>query len=92
MTFDDDRASRYRRVSHRAPIEFGAPGEWQTVSVSFNDLYPAVFGRPIEDLPLRKDLATRMGLLVSDGVDGPFRLEIDWVDLCPELQQGWPAS
>ncbi len=92
VTFDDDRASRDRRVSHRAPIEFGPPGEWQTVSVSFSDLSPAVFGRPIEDLPLRKDLATRMGLIVSDGVDGPFRLEIDWVDLCPERQQGRPVS
>ena len=84
VTLDDDRASRDRRVSHRAPIEFGAPGEWQTVSVSFNNLFPAVFGKPIADLPFRKDLATRMGLMISDGVDGPFRLEIDWIDLCPQ--------
>jgi NADH dehydrogenase [ubiquinone] 1 alpha subcomplex assembly factor 1 len=84
VTFDDDRASRDRRVSHRAPIEFGAPGKWQTVSVSFNDLFPAVFGRPIDDLPFRKDLASRMGLIVSDRVDGPFRLEIGCVDICPQ--------
>lgn len=83
VTFDDDLASRDRRVSHRAPIEFAAPGEWQTVSVAFDDLYPAIFGRPIDDLPFRKDLANRVGLMISDGVDGPFRLEIDWIDLCP---------
>ncbi len=83
VTFDDDLPSRDRRVSHRAPIEFEAGGTWQTVSVSFDDLFPAVFGRPIDDLPFRKDLATRMGLMISDGVDGPFRLEIDWIDLCP---------
>ena len=82
VTFDDDLASGNRRVSHRAPIEFPSPGEWQTSSVSFDKLSPAIFGRPIDDLPFRKDLATRMGLLVSDGVDGPFRLEIDWIDLC----------
>ena len=75
-------ASRDRRVSHRAPIEFGAPDEWQTVSVSFDDFFPAIFGRPIDDLAFRKDLASRMGLMISDGVDGPFRLEIDWIDLC----------
>ncbi|MFT7473973.1 MAG: NADH dehydrogenase [ubiquinone] 1 alpha subcomplex assembly factor 1 [Verrucomicrobiales bacterium] len=83
VTFDDNLASRDRRVSHRAPIEFGTPGEWQTISVSFDNLFPAIFGRPIDDLPFRKDLATRMGLMISDGTDGPFRLEIDWIDLCP---------
>ncbi len=83
VTFDDDLASGNRRVSHRAPIEFPAPGEWQTTSVSFDKLSPSIFGRPIDDLPFQKHLATRMGLLVSDGIDGPFRLEIDWIDLCP---------
>ena len=83
VTFDDDLASGDRRVSHRAPIEFGAPGEWQIISVSFDKLSAAIFGRPIDDLPFRKDLASRMGLMISDGVDGPFRLEIDWIDLCP---------
>lgn len=82
VTFDDAVASRDRRVSHRAPIEFGAAGDWQTVSVSFEELFPAIFGRPIDDLPFRKDLATRMGLMISDGLDGPFRLEIDWIDIC----------
>ena len=83
VTFDDDLASGNRRVSHRAQIEFAAPGEWQTISVSFDRLSPAIFGRPIDDLPFHKHLATRMGLLVSDGIDGSFRLEIDWIDLCP---------
>ena len=83
VTFDDAVASRDRRVSHRAPIEFETPGEWQTVSVSFDDLFPAIFGRPIDDLPFRKELAARMGVMISDGRDGPFRLEIDWSDLCP---------
>ena len=83
VTFDDDLASGNRRVSHRTPIEFHAPGQWQSISVSFEKLSPAIFGRPIDDLPFQKDLATRMGLLISDGVDGPFRLEIEWIDLCP---------
>lgn len=83
VTFDDDQPARDRRVSHRAPIEFPVVGEWQTVSVAFDDLFPAIFGRPVEELPFRKDLATRMGVMVSDGRDGPFRLEIDWIDVCP---------
>ena len=83
VTFDDGLPGRDRRVSHRSPIAFGAAGEWQTVSVPFDELFPAVYGRPIDDLPFRPDLATRMGLMVSDGLDGPFRLEVDWIDVCP---------
>lgn len=82
VTFDDDLPSRDRRVSHRSPIPFDGTGEWQTVSVAFEDLFPAIFGRPIEDLPFREDLASRLGLMISDGLDGPFRLEVDWIDLC----------
>lgn len=82
VTFDDDLVSRDRRVSHRAPIELQSPGIWQTVSVSFDDLFPAVFGRPLHSLPFRKDLATRMGLMIADGIDGPFRVEIGWIELC----------
>lgn len=84
VTFDDNLPGRDRRVSHRSPIGFDQPGQWQTVSVLFDQLFPAVFGNPIDDLPFRKDLATRMGLMISDGVDGSFQLEIDWIDLCPE--------
>ena len=84
VTFDDALPSRDRRVSHRAPIPFEATDDWQTVSVPFTELFPAIFGRPIDDLPFRRDLATRMGVMISDGRDGPFRLEIDWIDLCPE--------
>ena len=82
VTFDDAVPARDRRVSHRAPLEFTTSGEWQTVSVAFADLFPAIFGRPIDDLPFRRELATRMGLMISDGLDGPFRLEVDWIDLC----------
>lgn len=83
MTFDDDLATRDRRVSHRAPIEFGAPGEWQTAEVTFDELRPAIFGQPIDDLPFREDLATQLGVMISDGVDGPLQLEIDWIEVCP---------
>ena len=81
VTFDDGPSSRKRQVSHRSIIGFDSPGEWQVVSVPFDNLSPAIFGRPIEDLPFRKDLANRLGLMISDGIDGPFRLEIDWIDL-----------
>ena len=85
VTFDDALPERNRRVSFRAPIEFEAPGEWETVDVDLNELYPAVFGNPIVDEPFRRDLATRVGIMLSDGLDGPFRLELDSIAFCTRL-------
>lgn len=82
LTLDDGPSSRNRQVSHRAPMPFTTPGEWQIISISFGALSPAIFGRPIADLPFQKDLVNRLGLMISDGVDGPFRLDVDWIDLC----------
>lgn len=86
ITFDDNVSSRDRRVSHRAQLDFAPKDEWQEVSVLFSDLFPALFGRPVDDLPFDKTLATRMGIMISDGGDGPFRLEVDWIDLCKDNQ------
>ena len=82
VTFDDSSPGRNRRVSFRAPIEFETTGEWETVSVAFADLFPAAFGTPVIDDPFRPDLATRMGIMLSDGIDGEFTLEIDTIEVC----------
>ncbi len=82
VTFDDALDGRDRRISFRAPIEFDSPGEWETVTVLFDDLFPAAFGQPVAADPFRKDLATRMGIMLSDGVDGEFQLELDHIEVC----------
>jgi len=82
MTFDDALDGRNRRVSFRAPLEFVTPGEWETVTVRFADLYPAVFGERVEAAPFRADLATRIGIMQSDGIDGDFELEVDLIQAC----------
>ncbi len=82
VTFDDSVDRFDRRVSYRAPIEFEATGEWETATVMLDDLFAASFGVPVEAEPFRKDLATRMGIMLSDGVDGAFTLELDSIELC----------
>ncbi len=64
------------------PINFTKVDQWETVSVAFDDLFPAVFGNPVIDEPFRKDLATRMGIMLSDGFDGSFSLEVDSIEVC----------
>ena len=82
VTFDDALDGRDRRISFRAPIEFDSPDEWETVTVYFDDLWPAAFGQPVAAEPFRKDLATRMGIMLSDSVDGDFTLELDAIEVC----------
>jgi len=82
LTFDDALEGRNRRVSFRAPMVFESTGEWETVTVRFTDLYPAVFGQRVDDVAFRPDLATRIGIMQSDGIDGEFQLEIDHIEAC----------
>ena len=83
LDLDDSLSSRDRRVSHWAPIQVDSPGEWQTVSVGFDEFVPTLFGRRVDDVAFRNDLASGLRLILSDGIDGPFRLEVDWIEFCP---------
>jgi len=82
LTFADGLEGRNRRVSFRAPLEFTTPGEWETVTVNLDDLAAEVFGQPVAADPFRPELATRIGIMLSDGVDGDFRLEVDHIRAC----------
>ncbi len=82
LTLRDSLEGRDNRTSHQAAIPVSTPGEWEIVEVSLADLDANVFGRSVETEPFVPELANRVGLMMSDGVDGDFVLEIDWIDLC----------
>jgi len=69
------------RVTHYAPIEV-AGGGWQEVSVPLVDMEARVFGNPVVAEPFAPDLATQVGVILADGIDGDFTFEIDLVDAC----------
>jgi monofunctional biosynthetic peptidoglycan transglycosylase len=54
--------------------------EWITVRLPFDDFIPVFRGRIINDAP-QLDLRSirRMGFMIADKQEGPFRLEIEWV-------------
>ena len=82
LILEDGLASRDRRVSQQGSIDFADTTDWQTVRVPFADLDPKIFGRAVNTEAFRPDLATQLGVMISDGADGPFRIEIDWIDAC----------
>ncbi len=69
------RASFATRRS--APGDAQQPGPWQTVWIPFSELTPQWRGRRLELPPLDPAKVIGLGITMSDGVDGPFRIELD---------------
>jgi hypothetical protein len=72
---DDGTRYRGRRVSRRAPFETAE--EWAWVRVPFSALRTTVFGEPVSVPPVDLAEVRGFGLYILDGIDGPFRLEVD---------------
>lgn len=75
---------RYRgvAVSWRAAIETPQTGTWNDGVVRFADLEPAVRGRRIAATPFDPAAATSIGIIISDGRDGPFELAVASIHAC----------
>lgn len=72
---DDNTRRRGRSVSRRAP--FATSDEWTVVRVPFRELKTTIFGQPVRAPAIDLSNVTRIGLYILDGIDGPFRLEVD---------------
>ena len=57
------------------------PVAWQEVFVPFSGFVPMVRGRAVTGRvePLDPAKIEGIGLMIDDGLDGPFRLEADWI-------------
>jgi hypothetical protein len=77
LTTWDTRAERFR-PSYWA--EFDTRGnEWEVVEVPFRGFRPRWRGRWLEGPELNPGAVDSLGLMIYDGRDGPFRLEVDWI-------------
>lgn len=72
--------SRGFRVSYWAEFQTSEEG-WTTVDVPFADFYPQIRGFKLKGPPLDTSDTTEMGLYIYDGLDGPFELRIDSIDV-----------
>lgn len=55
--------------------------QWQTVFVPFSDFIPMIRGRDVSARvpPLDPATVRGIGLMIDDGLDGPFVLHADWI-------------
>jgi hypothetical protein len=82
VTLRTDLSFRGIAVAFRGDIESAAPGEWVDSVVMFNDLEPTVFGRPVAGAVFDPEKAMSIGIIISDGKDGPFELAIGSIHAC----------
>ena len=79
LTFRDNNR---RGISQRQTIVIEQSNDWQTVEINFEDLQPAFFGRTVSAGPFNKSQAQEIGIIINDGLDGEFQLQIDEVEFC----------
>ena len=85
LTLADSAQAGRRAISHGAGLTTDGPTDadgWQTAELSYAELQPSVFGQPLDAPPFEPNLAIEIGIIISDGIDGPFALEVDWIDAC----------
>jgi hypothetical protein len=70
---------RFDGVNYR--VEFPTKeGEWMEIDFPLAAFAPTFHGRVLEDAPaLDPSRITSFGFLISDKQEGPFRLEIEWI-------------
>ncbi|MEM7727699.1 MAG: CIA30 family protein [Pseudomonadota bacterium] len=84
MTFRTSERWRGRSVSYQASIPQTPDGVWSDVTVPFDHMETSVFGRTVRADPFDPADAREMGIILADGVDGPFRLEVASIACVPD--------
>lgn len=53
---------------------------WQEVTLNIEDFYPTYRGYNLRDIPkLSESIIREVGLMISDKVEGNFKIDIDWI-------------
>ncbi|WP_412060983.1 CIA30 family protein [Rubrivirga sp. IMCC45206] len=77
LDVDDGTRHRGREVNRQGA--FPTAADWQTVRVPFADLDATAHGEPVTVDALDRSAIRTLGIYIADGIDGPFRLEVDWI-------------
>lgn len=66
-------------IAYQAVFET-VPGQWTVATLPFRDFIAVYRGQVVPDAPpLELGRIRRIGLMIADKQQGPFRLEIDWI-------------
>jgi hypothetical protein len=68
---------RGRTVSYQADFPPLTSGQWVDARVDLSALKPSVFGRAVPVPALDLSSAWSLGIIIADGIDGPFQLQVE---------------
>jgi hypothetical protein len=82
MTLRTNVRSMGRRIAFRGAI-LGAPeGAWGDGILSFDALRASIWGRAVPDAVFDPSEAVEIGLIIYDGKDGPFEMQLKRIEAC----------
>ena len=77
LTLRDNKQVRGRSVGYQAGFSTSPKGQWQNVRIELNGLRASLFGRPMAVGEVDLGSVWSIGIIIADGQDGPFALQLD---------------
>lgn len=82
MTLRTNARSFGRRIAFRGPIQGAPESNWGNGILSFDSLQASIWGRAIPNARFDPGEAVEIGLIIYDGKDGPFELQLKRIEAC----------
>lgn len=76
------RDQNNRSISHQVSVISKNTWNFEEIIIPLNSLQPTYFGRNITSTAFQKEKARELGFILSDGIDGPFKVEIEKIEFC----------
>lgn len=73
---------RGRAIAFEAFLPDTPAGQWTKITIPLKTLKGSIFGRPVSGAEFDASSARSIGFILADGTDGPFALEIEWIEAC----------
>ncbi|MAO65389.1 MAG: CIA30 family protein [Balneola sp.] len=78
------RLKHDRRQRHSYVYEFKTSGEWETIEIPLNEMYPVFHGRKLNISDFDHNAIEELGLLIGNGREESFELLIVEIELVEE--------
>ena len=76
LTFRTSERFRGRSVSYQRAIPSSRSGDWEDITIPLENFTTSIFGRYVPAAELDPTDIREMGIMLADGIDGDFRLEV----------------
>ena len=69
----------FPKETRKIRLEIYKNNTWQEIELPFASFWPNWRGRKLNAPPISSSDITALGIMIYDGQNGPFRLEVDWI-------------